>query len=170
LSSPSTVQNSASVTPESHTLTALALAMAPAVAVFLANQNSSLPSSWDDTDQYIKSLLQRSYSAAWNALVDDFGTSKVNSSYRPSLPSLVASVNEPRVCVWLGLQLSVTLLSFVFLILLAHLSEFPLIGDTTLIAFYLNTTLLPESPNTHPFVKGSLKVEEECERLNVKIE
>ncbi|CEL54686.1 hypothetical protein RSOLAG1IB_07220 [Rhizoctonia solani AG-1 IB] len=171
LSSPSTIQNNASITPKPHLLTTQALAMAPAIAISLANQNSSLPSSWNDTNQYIEALLQRSYSAAWNILVDNFEMSQVNSSYRPSLPRLIADVNQPRVYTWLGLQLSVTFLCCIFLILLSQLSEFPLIGDTTLTPFYLNTTRLPESSDTHIFTKGSLLVEEEhSNRLKVKIE
>ncbi|CAE6360366.1 unnamed protein product [Rhizoctonia solani] len=170
ISSPSTIQNNASVTPESHPLTFQSLAMAPAIAASLVNQNSSLPSSWNDTNQYIEALLQRSYSGAWNILIRHLRTSDANSSYHPSLPSLVADVSQLRVYVWLGLQLSVTLLGCVSLIILSQLSELPLIEDTALIAFYLNTTQLPESDSPHTFVKGSLMVKDEGQRLKVKVE
>ncbi|CAE6449125.1 unnamed protein product [Rhizoctonia solani] len=169
VSSPSTIQNNGPITPEPHPLTFQAVHMAPAVAVSLVAHNASIPSSWNNTNEYIEALLVRSYSAAWNTLIEDMSASYANSAYRPSLHCSVAYVNQPRVYVWLALQLSITFLSIVFLILRSRLSKLPLIEDTSLTAFYLDTTSLPESNNPHPLMKGALKIQEEESWLRVKV-
>ncbi|KAG8731518.1 hypothetical protein FRC11_003934, partial [Ceratobasidium sp. 423] len=115
-------------------------------------------------------VLVRSYSGAWTTLNYEFSTEEFYAGYVPSLPALVADVNRGRVYGWLGIQLSVTLLSVVFLILQSRLSKHPLIGDTSLTAFYLDTTGVPRSDNDDPFMNGTLKVKEEAKRLKLKVE
>ncbi|CAE6385739.1 unnamed protein product [Rhizoctonia solani] len=170
VSSSSTIQNTTPINLEPHPLTFQALSMAPVIAISLVYHNISIPSSWKDANNYIEAVLVRSYSGAWNIPNKLASVSNTNSNYRPALPSLVANVNHTRVYAWLGIQLSVTLLSIIFLLLQFNLSEIPLIGDTTLAAFYLDTTGLPESTRPLPFVDGTLKVQEEGDRLKIKVE
>ncbi|KAL5639367.1 hypothetical protein ACGC1H_006768 [Rhizoctonia solani] len=170
VSSRFTMQNNTPIELEPHRFTLHALYLALPVATLIVKQNTSLPYSWDNPNDFIEALLLRSYFAAWNILADNFLLPISDSNYRPALPSLVASVNKPRVFGWLGTQLSVTLLSIIFLVLQSRLSKFPLLGDADLTAFYLDTTELPESDSPHLFVDGALKVREEDNRLKVKVE
>ncbi|KAG8705031.1 hypothetical protein FRC11_009369 [Ceratobasidium sp. 423] len=170
ISSPSTVQNNTPIELEPHRLTARALAIAPSVSINLVAENSSIPFPLYNVSDYIEAVLVRSYSGAWITLNYEFSTEEFNAGYVPSLPALVADVNRGRVYGWLGIQLSVTLLSIVFLILQSRLSKHPLIGDTSLTAFYLDTTGVPRSDNNDPFMNGTLKVKEEAKRLKLKVE
>ncbi|KAL5639016.1 hypothetical protein ACGC1H_003405 [Rhizoctonia solani] len=165
-----TIRSNGSIELEPHPLTYHALSMVLDISISLVSQNVSIPSSWKDADDYVEAVLVRSYSAAWIALNSDLHRSVLNSSYRPALPSLVAKVDKGRVYAWLGIQLSVTLFGIAFLILLSRQSMFPLIGDTSLTAFYLDTTGLPESESPYSFVSGMMIVEEEDARLRVKVE
>ncbi|GAB1522194.1 hypothetical protein RhiTH_005306 [Rhizoctonia solani] len=56
---------------EKHPFTFQALHMAPAVATILVSQNSTVPSSWTDPKKYITAVLKRSYSAAWNIIMEE---------------------------------------------------------------------------------------------------
>ncbi|KAF8674557.1 hypothetical protein RHS04_07232 [Rhizoctonia solani] len=171
ISSPSVIQNSnpSPIIPEEHPLTFQAFHMVPAVTALLAMQNSTLPSLLD-VDTYVEQLLIRSYSAAWSALMNSLAKSPANLSYRTPVPSLVADVNEPRVYSWLGIQLSITFLSIIFIILQSWLSVIPLIGDTSLTSFYLDTTSLPESKSVHPLINGALVVQEDGDRLKIRVD
>ncbi|QRW22664.1 hypothetical protein RhiXN_07700 [Rhizoctonia solani] len=155
---------------EKHLFTFQALHMAPAVATILVSQNSTVPSSWTDPKKYITAVLKRSYSAAWNIIMEEIGQSTVKSNYRTFRRSLVASVDTSRVYSWLGIQLSITFLSIVFLILQSRLSAIPLVGDASLTAFYLDTTSLPESDCVHSLIDGALVVHEEGDRLRIKVD
>ncbi|KAG8688382.1 hypothetical protein FRC11_005539 [Ceratobasidium sp. 423] len=170
ISSPSTIstlQNDPKLSPEPHTLTFQALSMALAVSCFLVMHNSSIPYPSHSIDDYVEAILIRSYSATWNVMNDLVGSTRVYSNYRPALPVLIAQVDHARVYGWLGLQLLVTLLGLIFLILQFGLSKFPLIGDTSLMAFYLDTTGIPREGNSDPFENGELKIEQVDDRLAI---
>ncbi|KAF8669033.1 hypothetical protein RHS04_08913 [Rhizoctonia solani] len=145
------------------------LEMAATVAAGLAYQNTSIPYISENLNDYIEAILLRSYSAAWNSIANFVSTSQIVSGYHPALPVLVAKVNKARVFGWLGLQLSVTLFSIVFLVLQQRTSKFSPIGDVTLAAFYLDTTSLPESDSPYAYVNGALRVYDEDDRLKVKV-
>ncbi|KAJ1303706.1 hypothetical protein OPQ81_008131 [Rhizoctonia solani] len=176
ISSSSTVQNSTPVALEPHPLTVQSLAHAPIVSLYLTVLNSSLPSPWNSLDSYIEALLVRSYSGAWTALNDRLGKTFVTysftaSNYVPSLPSLKAYVDIRRVFIWLAIHLFVTVLSSVFLIIQSTQSNYPLIGNTTLTSFYLDTTEIPRSGKATVFREGGmLKVEPQGDRFKVKLE
>ncbi|CUA72819.1 Transcription-associated protein 1 [Rhizoctonia solani] len=143
LSSPQTVRNNTPIELEPHQLTFQALSMAFAVGINLSTQNNSLPSSWDNVDDYVEAVLVRSYAGAWVILNGLLQPSILNTSYVPSVPSLLASVDQKRVHIWLGTQLVVTVLSGIFLIIQSRLSKYPLVSDTSLTAFHLDTTAIP---------------------------
>ncbi|KAF8691607.1 hypothetical protein RHS03_08748, partial [Rhizoctonia solani] len=172
VSSPWVIQssNASPIIPEEHLFTFQAFHLVPAVTAMLVRQNSTIPFVWDDVDTYVEQLLIRSYSAAWSALMDYWAWSPANLSYRTPVPSLVAHVNEPRVYSWLGIQLSITFLSIIFIILQSWLSVIPLIGDTSLTSFYLDTTSLPESKSVNPLINGALVVQEDGDRLKIRVD
>ncbi|KAF8669032.1 hypothetical protein RHS04_08912 [Rhizoctonia solani] len=169
VSSSSTIQSDARISLEPHPFTFQALEMAATVSAALVYQNTSIPYPWENFDDYIEALLVRSYSAAWNAISNVMSASQTASGYYPALPGLVAKVDHARVFWWLGLQISVTLLSVVFLVLHRNISSFPLLGDVTLVAFYLDTTSLPESGSPYTSLHGELKVDDEDKQLKVRL-
>ncbi|CAE6445893.1 unnamed protein product [Rhizoctonia solani] len=169
VSSRSTIRNNTPIELEPHPFTFQALSMATTIAVTLGQQNISIPYSWDNPDEFIDGLLVRSYSGAWNAIMSITPSSRTASDYRPALPGLVAKVEKARVFVWLGIQLSVTLLSAIFLVLQVHFSKFPLLVDVALVSFYMDTSSLPESDRPCDSVNGALKFHEENSMLKVKV-
>ncbi|KAF8752814.1 hypothetical protein RHS01_07470 [Rhizoctonia solani] len=169
VSSSSTIQSDARISLEPHPFTFQALEMAATVSAALVYQNTSIPYPWENFDDYIEALLVRSYSAAWNAISNVMSASQTASGYYPALPGLVAKVDHARVFGWLGLQISVTLLSVVFFVLHRNISSFPLLGDVTLVAFYLDTMSLPESGSPYSSLHGALKVHDEDKQLKVRL-
>ncbi|EUC60982.1 transmembrane protein, putative [Rhizoctonia solani AG-3 Rhs1AP] len=169
VSSPSTIRNNTPVELEPHQLTFQALAMAPVVGFHLVMQNNSLPYLWSNINDYVEAVLVRSYSGSWCGLNKGMGTSTADTSYVPSLPNLMADVDHSRVFVWLGLQLLVTLFSILFLIVQSRLSKCPLMGDTSLTAFDLDTTGVVFE-NTDSSIHGFRKIEQRGGRLKLKVE
>ncbi|KAJ1303717.1 hypothetical protein OPQ81_008142 [Rhizoctonia solani] len=96
VSSPSTIRNNTPVELEPHQLTFQALSMAPVVGVWLVNQNTSLPYPWNNINDYVEAVLVRSYSGAWGSLNANMATSTTETGYVPSLPSLLAYVDNSR--------------------------------------------------------------------------
>ncbi|KAF8698519.1 hypothetical protein RHS03_07555, partial [Rhizoctonia solani] len=169
ISSRSTIRSNTRLSLEPHPFTFQALEMATTVAAALAYQNISIPYPSENLNDYIETILLRSYSAAWNSISNLMSTSLAPSRYHPAVPVLVAKVDRARVFGWLGLQLSVTLLSIIFLILQRKVSQIPLLGDVSLAAFYLDTTNLPESDSPYAPIDGALKVHDEDGLLKVKV-
>ncbi|CAE6445876.1 unnamed protein product [Rhizoctonia solani] len=174
ISAPLTVQNNTFINLQPDRLTQQSLALAPSVAQFLSSVNSSIPFPLNGTriDDYIEAVLVRSYSGAWNALNDFTGewSRPLLSNYTPAWECLKAKVDKRRVYAWLGVQLLVTFLGAVFLFIQAH-SKHPLIGDTVLTAFYLDTTEVPKKQADSRFQRDSvLKVEKGGERYKVTVE
>ncbi|CAE6526224.1 unnamed protein product [Rhizoctonia solani] len=171
VSSPSTIRNNTPVDMEPHQLTFQALALAPVVGLHLVGLNTSLPLSWNNIDSYVEAVLVRSYSGAWDALNSRMWTQSAYSAYHPSFPGLLALVDQRRVYAWLGLQLLVTFLGVIFLIIQSNCSKYALVGDTTLTAFYVDTTMIPRSGKDAVYKgEGVLKVEPRGGRLRVKLE
>ncbi|KAL5639017.1 hypothetical protein ACGC1H_003406 [Rhizoctonia solani] len=167
LSSPQAIRNSTPIELEPHQLTFQALSMAPVLGINLSTQNTSVPSSWDNIDDYIEAVLVRSYAGAWGLLTGILQTSILNTTYVPSVPSLLANVDQGRVYIWLGTQLIVTALSSLFLITQSRLSKYPLVGDTCLTAFHLDTTAVPlDKPSS---MHGARRIEKRDDRLVVKV-
>ncbi|CCO29724.1 hypothetical protein BN14_03743 [Rhizoctonia solani AG-1 IB] len=169
ISSRSTIRNNTPIELEPHPYTFQALSMATTIAATLVQQNTSIPYSWGNHDDFINELLVRSYSGAWNAIMSIVPESRTPSNYRPALSGLAAEVRKIRVYGWLGLQLSVTLLSIVFLVLQVKLSKFPLLGEVGLVSFYMDTSSLPERSRPCDSVNGVLKIHEEDDMLKVKV-
>ncbi|KAJ1303718.1 hypothetical protein OPQ81_008143 [Rhizoctonia solani] len=143
ISSSATIRNNTPIEPEPHQLTSQALSMASVVGVYLATQNSSLPYPWSNVDEYVEAFLVRTYSSAWAQLNKSLRTLTAYANYVPSSPSLLADVDQTRVYIWLAIQLLVTTLSALFLIIHYRSSNYPLVGDTSLMAFDLDTTAIP---------------------------
>ncbi|KAH7320558.1 hypothetical protein B0J17DRAFT_633668 [Rhizoctonia solani] len=156
---------------EPHPLTFQALSLAPVVGLHLAALNTSLPLPWNNIEAYIEAVLVRSYSGAWFALSSRMWTQSAHSSYIPSFPGLMALVDNSRVYIWLGLQLLVTLLGAIFLVIQSSRSKYSLIGDTTLTAFYVDTTAIPRSGKDAAYSGDEvLRIEPRGDRLRVKLE
>ncbi|CAE6395546.1 unnamed protein product [Rhizoctonia solani] len=171
VSSPSTIQNITSIELEPHQLTYQSLLMAQVVSLSISNQNASLPSPWNNINDYVEATLVRAYSGAWTALNSRMFTSYALSSYIPALPGLQAIVDQKRVYIWLGLQLLVVLLGAWFIAILARLSKHPLIGNTTLTGFYLDTTEIPRSNGgARSRGRGLMRIKPQGDRFKVIIE
>lgn len=143
ISSPLTVQNDTNLDLKVDAMTTEALWLMPEIIGALVLMNSSIPSSWGNIDDYVIDLLSRSYSGAWTALTNYLGQPTTSTSltprFVPSVPSLQARVNMPRVLIWLGIQLLATLCGVLFFVKQAG-TKYRLIGDTTLAAFELDTS------------------------------
>ncbi|CUA72818.1 putative mannan synthase 5 [Rhizoctonia solani] len=168
ISSPFTIQNMTLIDPGPHPLTLQALSMAPVIGVSLVSQNSSVPSPWEPPDDYVKAVLARSYSGAWNILNDKIVDSSADSGYVPALPGLVARIDLRRVFAWLGIQLFVTFLSVIFLVFHLDKARFPLIGDASLTAFFLHTVEASKGNSEDPFQNGTLQIIQEGDRFKIK--
>lgn len=146
ISSLSTVQNDSEIFLEPDPMTTEALWMMPNVTAHLVLMNNSIPSPWENTDDYVIEVLARSYSAAWSALqevmTDDRSTPLV-SHIHPTIPSLEAQLDWRRVYAWLALQLLVTVTG-IFFLCLQSTSKYALIGDTTMVAFDLDAIDAPK--------------------------
>ncbi|CAE7155105.1 unnamed protein product, partial [Rhizoctonia solani] len=168
VSSPSTIRNNTPVELEPHQLAFQALSMAPVVGFHLVMQNNSIPFLWNTINDYVEAVLVRSYSGSWCGLNKGMGTSTTNTNYVPSLLNLMADVDHDRVYIWLGLQLLVTVLSVFFLIIQSHLTETPLLGDTSLTAFDLDTSAVAVIDAGS--INGLRRVEQAGGRLKLKVE
>ncbi|CUA68050.1 hypothetical protein RSOLAG22IIIB_07724 [Rhizoctonia solani] len=172
LSGPSTVQNDTPLSLQEDNLTNEALSLAPLVAAALVIANSSIPFPMNNVENYVEALLVRSYSGAWNALNDYIGSLSVplTSSYYASQQVLGARIDQGRVFIWLGLQLSATLFGVLSILVQFHTkSMIQFIGDTALTAFYLDTTEVPVRREDPAFKEGSLKVRANGDRLKVEV-
>ncbi|KAH7320566.1 hypothetical protein B0J17DRAFT_772984 [Rhizoctonia solani] len=166
ISSPMTIRNGTAIELEPHQLTFQALAMALVVGIYLITQNNSIPSAWDNINDYVEAILVRSYSGAWSTLSGILQTSVTNTSYVPSVPGLLAQVDQKRVFIWLVFQLFVTLLSILFLIIQFRLSNHPLLGDTCLTVFHLDTTAITRN-DSDSSTNNMRKIEQQGDRLMV---
>lgn len=142
VSSSSVVQNDTTLSLEQDAITIEALRLMADTTDVLVQMNASIPFSWgDDINDYIIAVLTRSYSGAWAALTNHLGrhSMPLTSRFSPSLPSLRAQVNLVRVYAWFGIQVLATSCGLIFMGMQFG-TKHELIGDTTLVAFELDTT------------------------------
>ncbi|KAB5590715.1 hypothetical protein CTheo_5837 [Ceratobasidium theobromae] len=147
ISSFSTVQNNSAITLQPDQIK---FAAAPAMQNITNNLNmfnTSLPSLLNNPNDYITEVLSRAYSGAWTTVAEttlgDSGIGTYFTDYSPALPSLQARVDLRRVYAWLGLQFSVTVAGIIFLAVQSR-SQYPLVGDTRMTAFDLDTGDAPK--------------------------
>lgn len=148
VSSYATVQNDTALVLKEDTLTSNALQIMPNVITSMMETNSSnVGPSWDNINDHVIGLLTRSYGASWMALTGGLSPSD-STTYSVSPPSSLASVHFTRVYIWLGLQCLVTISGILFLYVQFR-SGSPIIGDTTLAAFFLDSSGAPEASQYH---------------------
>ncbi|CAE6446652.1 unnamed protein product [Rhizoctonia solani] len=154
-----------SVDPDPLTETALRLAaevIGPVEMMMYVEKESV----WNSPEERIVGLLTRSYAASWVALTQSLWNRQLNTTYSISAPASQASVNTRRVYMWLGLQSLVTL-SAVLFVLIQSYSDTPVIIDTALAAFYLDTSAISKSDGCHEALVER-RVEFEGDRLTLK--
>ncbi|KDN44024.1 hypothetical protein RSAG8_05756, partial [Rhizoctonia solani AG-8 WAC10335] len=149
-----------------------ALRIMPTVSGTLAAMNVSVPSAWENVDNYVVEFLRRSYAVSWTALTNFVGENdtQVNTTYKVALPASQARVNEGRVYIWLAVQSLITISGILFLLIQASL-ETPVMRDTTLAAFYVNSSEVHEPGNRKNLKDGALiRLRYEDGHMNVKVE
>ncbi|CAE6445216.1 unnamed protein product [Rhizoctonia solani] len=131
----------------------------------------SLPNPEQSVDNYLIALCNRLYSALWNAWADisrDDGAS-LSSEYEPAVPTLRAEVNQLRVYAWLALQLSITVSGVIF-IWLQSKSEYPLLSDTGMVAFDLDTTEVSRPDGSEKKSQRMMRIEPKGEGWKVVLD
>lgn len=172
VSSYSTVQNDTPLLLQDSLVTAEALRLMPDISVVLVQMNPSFSTDMGNIDDYVTEVLRRSYAGAWSALTYtiDGLSPPLTSSYSPSIPSLQAQLDLKRVYAWLTIQLLVSLSGALFLWMQCG-TEYPLIGDTTLAAFELDTTELAMGDERERLKAGGLlKLELRNNELKVVVQ
>ncbi|KAG8689693.1 hypothetical protein FRC11_001213 [Ceratobasidium sp. 423] len=155
----STVQNDTELEGTKGTYsTKVAIRDLPQYILTLAPLKDSLPNPGDSLEMYVSAVLTRSYSALWNTWNDAYGepANPANSSYKPAIPTLKAEIDQKRVYAWLALQLSLTFAGLVF-IWLQSSSNYPLLVDTSMVSFDIDSTEVPR-PSKHER-EGILSIE-----------
>ncbi|KDN37883.1 hypothetical protein RSAG8_09857, partial [Rhizoctonia solani AG-8 WAC10335] len=120
----------------------------------------SLPDLANGVEAYITALLTRLYSALWTSWSDAYGFMHVqSSSYKPALSTLKAEISKTRVYAWLFLQLLATLAGLAFLSL-QRTSAYPLLADTSMVAFDIDSTWVPKPDRANMHEReAKLKIE-----------
>ncbi|KDN33100.1 hypothetical protein RSAG8_13809, partial [Rhizoctonia solani AG-8 WAC10335] len=149
-----------------------ALKMMPTVIGTLTAMNVSVPSAWENVDNYVVEFLRRSYAVSWTAVTNFVGENdtQVNTTYQVALPASQARVNKGRVYIWLAVQSLVTISGILFLLIQANL-ETPMMRDTTLAAFYVNSSEVHEPGNRKNLKDGALiRLRYEDGHMTAKVE
>ncbi|KAF8751906.1 hypothetical protein RHS01_08276 [Rhizoctonia solani] len=106
----------------------------------------SLPDPRFDLEVYAIAFLTRLFSASWNAWADASADQyMVTTGYKPAVSTLTAKISRSRVYGWLALQLSLTFAGAGF-IWLQSTSRYPLLGDTAMVAFNIDSTEVSKTP------------------------
>ncbi|KDN43888.1 hypothetical protein RSAG8_05881, partial [Rhizoctonia solani AG-8 WAC10335] len=167
-----TLQNDTALVLQEGYMTAEALRMVPSVINnMLSNEEVevTLP-RWRDPNDYVIGMLTRAYAGAWMTLNDYVGAYSVYTTYSVSPQATRAMVSYHRVYIWLGLQSLVTLSGILFLYIQSQ-SSTPMIVDTTLAAFHLDSSALHEDGAYKPlWGGGGRKAELEGGFVRVKAE
>jgi hypothetical protein len=144
----------------------------PSITGTLAAMNVSVPSAWHNLDRYVAEFLERSYAVSWAAVTNFVGEydPQLSTTYRVAVPASQALVDIKRVYLWLSLHLLITISGILFLVVQADM-KVPVITDTTLTAFYLDSNEVYE-PGSRPSLKeGALiRVRYEDGHMKMKIE
>ncbi|CAE6479874.1 unnamed protein product [Rhizoctonia solani] len=146
--SPSTVQNDTKLEnlgpEEGDPSIDSALVDMPQYMPSMTPLKDSIPDLANGIEVYITALLTRLYSALWTSWSDAYGITYVQSSrYKPAVSTLKVEINKTRVYAWLILQLLATLAGLVFLHL-QRTSDHPVLSDTSMIAFDIDSTRVPK--------------------------
>ncbi|KAF8750140.1 hypothetical protein RHS01_09527 [Rhizoctonia solani] len=172
LSSYATVQNDTTLELSEDLLTGEALRFMATVSTMVLEQRmEDMSHAWKSIDDCVAATLARTYSAAWIGLTDHLAAATLgfpqhNTTYAVSPLASQAQVNLLRVYVWLGLQSLITLSGILFVMIQLKTGS-PAIADTTLTAFYLDSSAVSETDRPQSTAR---KVEYENELLKVKIE
>ncbi|KAJ1304096.1 hypothetical protein OPQ81_008500 [Rhizoctonia solani] len=172
ISSHSTVQSDDVLEVQPDRMADPALRVMPTAISLMTLMNSSIPSPWRNVEKYVAEVLGRSYAVSWAALVDwaGEGDDRLNSEFSPAMQSSRAKVDYSRVFTWLAIQLLITISGIAFIVLQIFLG-FPMIDDTTLVAFYLDTTnLYKDGSRRITEVDALIKVDYKDGRLKLQIE
>ncbi|CUA67969.1 hypothetical protein RSOLAG22IIIB_13596 [Rhizoctonia solani] len=157
----STVQNDTELQemPDNN-MAGIALTDMPQFLSLMAPLQDSLPDRTVNLEVYITALLTRLYSALWNAGVDATAVEfRATTGYKPSVSMPIVDINQYRVYAWLGLQLLFTLSGIGFIMLQSR-SRYPLIEDTDMVAFDIDSTEVPKpSPANKCEIQELLKIE-----------
>jgi hypothetical protein len=120
-------------------MTVDALSLAPKVAQFMLLGNFSAPNAWNNTNDFVREMLVRSYQAAWNALTDRFESpsTSVTSSVMIPVPLSQACVASWRIYLWAGLNFMLTLSGLLFWIVRKKCKK-PMVINAGVAAFLVN--------------------------------
>ncbi|CAE6473961.1 unnamed protein product [Rhizoctonia solani] len=165
-----TVEGNANLPMLPDYLTDISLRLMPDVVAFMGDLKfNDMGPSWEKVEEDVIGTLMRSYAASWMALTEAWGPATAhNTTYSISAPASRASVNILRVYLWLGLHSLITLSGVLFIYVQTQLGT-PVIADTTLTAFYLDTGAMYEYDGDHE-VPIMRRVEIEGDRLRLKTE
>ena len=139
VSSPFTVQNDTEITLTPSNATLYALAMMPEIGGEMIGHNFSLPSGFNNLDEYVTEFFIRSYSASWAAFVSVLFPMELQTDARIAVPTSRANILWWRVVLWLWTNLIFTMSGLLFLFVQVACGE-PIIGTPSVAAFLLDTT------------------------------
>ena len=141
VSSWSTVQNDTALTVSPSKEAPYAIKIMWSVAATLALQNSSLPRTYNNLDEYITESLIRSYGASWTFLNALYHGSyqHLSSDVQIAIPTSRANILWWRVWTWFFLNLLFTL-SGIFFLFLYRMSGQQMVGNPSLAALLLDTS------------------------------
>ncbi|KAG8742695.1 hypothetical protein FRC11_014186, partial [Ceratobasidium sp. 423] len=107
---------------------------------------NSLSNPGDGLEVYVTALLTCLYSALWDAWIyaSGMGIVRTRGSHKPAVLTLRAEISETRVYVWFALQFLFTLAGLAFIRLQSG-ARYPLITDTGMVAFDIDSTEAPKS-------------------------
>jgi hypothetical protein len=160
ISSPSVVRNDSAIVLQEDRTAAEVLRVMLNITNNLVLVNSSLPAPWRSIDDYVAEALARSYSGAWTVYTEYVSSmgQPLSSNFTPALPLSRARVDLKWAYAWLGTQLLLTLTGLLFLAVQSR-SRYSLIGDTTLVAFDLDTSDVPKSGMSDKDAEQLFKIE-----------
>lgn len=148
LSSSFTVQNDnpLTVVDDKSRPKATSLMAEIAYEMTLLDSYAGVPQSkWDTAEQYVVSMLRRSYMAAWTELQSSWGgIGDLETGVSLPVELSQGQVNPGRVWLWLSLQMLVTFSGILYIVLQARVDRVP-IKDTALVGLFLDIRTLDQN-------------------------
>ncbi|QRW25211.1 hypothetical protein RhiXN_07160 [Rhizoctonia solani] len=139
-------------------------------SIFGEKESFDVAPSWPTFDDMVIGTLTRSYAASWAALNEGIASESLESGYSVSPPASLAVVNMLRLYLWAVLQLLVTLSGALFIYVQANSSD-PILGDTTLFAFYADTSAVTSDHEWDEATGGMVhRIEPKGEYLRLKVD
>ncbi|KAF8608997.1 hypothetical protein BDV93DRAFT_541366 [Ceratobasidium sp. AG-I] len=106
-------------------------------------------SQWDTTEQYVVSMLRRSYMAAWTELQSSWGgIGDLTTGVSLPVEFSQGEVDLWRVWLWLALQALVTVSGILYIILQARIDRAP-IRDMALVGLFLDARTSDQDHSLH---------------------